>query len=264
MKTLRAGFAQPHFFSSKKKSGAGFTLIELLITIAISGIITAIVFTGLRSEQQRSAAKDAADRIQVELQGLQNKMQSAISLPTKYCTRGGVSYSFQGKTCTVDVDNDSVPPDNGCGTDPDEAFGPNIQGRCVEGPPSGYGLTISDDATAYTIFADMPTGTTPADGKSGGVNDQIIGLNKPFGTNIQAVTLQVNGTVGAVGQLDISFSGANGGVIITQTGGFPACTSTCTSARIVLKNTINNVCYAVTIEKASGIVSKRQSVICPS
>lgn len=257
------GELTPHrFYFFNKKSGAGFTLIELLITIAISGIITAIVFTGLRSEQQRSAAKDAADRIQVELQGLQNKIQSAISLPSKYCTRGGISFALQGKICTVDEDNDLNPPDNGCGTNPGEVD--NVQGRCIEGPPSGYGLTIANGATTYTLFADMPTGTTLTDGIFGGANDLTLALNKPLGTNIQVAKLQAEGA-GSANRLDITFGGANGRVAIYKNGGsmLPNCGNACTSATITLKNTVKNVCYAVTIDQASGIVSKRQSTVCP-
>lgn len=224
-------------FSAKHHSG--FTLIELLITIAISGILTSIVFVGLRDEQQRSSTKDAADRLQIELIGLQNKIQSGIEVSTKYCSRAGGTYTGQGNTCTSDAN----------------CLVGGTQGRCVSGPPSGYGIQLSEGLSTYTLYADMPNGTTPADGLLGiGLtNDKVLASAKSLGTNIIAQYLRAETSSGST--LEISFSGSNGRAKIKGVG---LCGSNCLNGRIVLKNTRTGVCYAITIDQASGIVSKRQ------
>lgn len=230
------------------KAHTGFTLVELLITIAISGILTSIVFVGLRNEQQRSASKDAADRLQVELVGLQNKIQSAIALPLKYCTRAGGTFTGQGKICTLDT----------------ECLVSGTQGRCISGPPSGYGFKVTVGSSTYAIYGDMPFGTTVANG----VNeysasnpyvtsyDQEISASKPFGTNIEVAALLANGS--GTQRLEIVYSGVNGKVKIIEQQGASGCGFACTSARIVLKNTRTGVCYAINITQASGLVTKRE------
>ncbi len=224
-------------FSAKRHSG--FTLIELLITIAISGILTAIVFAGLRNEQQRSSTKDAADRLQIELVGLQNKIQSAIETPTKFCNRPGGTYTGQGNTCTTDVN----------------CLVGGTQGRCISGPPSGFGLQLVLGSSTYTTYADMPNGTTAANGLLDipPTNDQVVATAKSLGTNIVVVYLRAETSSGA--GLEISFSGANGRVRIKGPG---LCSSNCLNGRIVLQNTRTGVCYALDIDQQSGIVSKRQ------
>lgn len=63
-----------------RKSGAGFTLLELLITIAISGILTAMMFTNFSKEKDRNNLKAAVRQVQVDLQATQNKAQAGVTL----------------------------------------------------------------------------------------------------------------------------------------------------------------------------------------
>lgn len=222
----------------------GFTLIEIMITIAISGILTAIIFTGLRNEQQRSAAKDAADRLQVELIGLQNKIQSAIALPGKYCHRGGGSYAGEGNTCTVDAD----------------CLVAGVQGRCIEGPPARYGLTIATNAESYTLFADMPQGIVGPNGQySNGTNDRVIAASKSLGTNVRVVYIRVNNQ--QVTSADITFGGNEGKMSITKVGGMGSCSPTtvpCSFARIVVQHQTTGVCYRIDMTTTTGVVTKRE------
>lgn len=232
-------------FFAKHKQSHGFSLIEILISISIMGILTAIVFVGLRNEQQRSSTKDAVDRLQVELSGLQNKAQSAIALRTKYCTRTG-SYPGQGNACTSDTN----------------CLVSGVQGRCVEGPPQAYGLSIAKNATTYNIFGDMPFGTTAVDGKrviGAGSNDVSIKTSIPFGTNIIAIYIRVNNQ--EADRVDITFGGSEGKMLIYKEGGFGGCTvanRNCYDARIVLKNTTTGICYRVIADTRSGLITKRQ------
>ncbi|GEM_PF-5804212 len=243
-------------FPYHRQHRQGLTLVELLITIAISAIIIAITFTGLRTEQQRTAAKDATDRLQTELVGLQNKMQSGVVLASTYCTRGGGNFAFQGKNCAVDANCLVAAGNPGSG-----------QGRCISGPPSGFGISIAPAGTTYTLFADMPLGTVLADGKyvADNIATPAIESNdvllqpepgKSLGQGIQVAVLKANGATSTAG-IDISFSGVNGQVIITDRTS-ASCGATCTTARIILKHTVTGVCYAITIDSASQIVGKRQ------
>lgn len=222
----------------------GFTLIEILITVAITGIITTIIFVGLRNEQQRSASKDAADRLQVELVGLQNKIQSAIALPSKYCTRGGGTFALQGKSCTVDAN---------CETSPGNPN--NVKGRCISGPPAGYGMSFT--AGSYTLFGDMPWGLTPPESVFRSGTYDVFVENKSYGTNLVLHRTFADGSEIIFNNLSVTFSGTDGKMIICKlrTGG---CAAYATTARIVLRHTQTNTCYAINLSAITGIVSKRQ------
>lgn len=240
---------QPTNNLMSQRAHSGLTLVELLISIAISAIVVSITFSSLRTEQQRTAAKDATDRLQVELLGLQNKMQSGIALNTSYCTRGGGNFAAQGNLCPPDT---CVIPATSPGSG---------QGRCVFGPPSGYGLTILKAGLNYTTFADMPNGLTVANGiYNAGSNDRAIATNKSLGQKIQVARLTATGPTGSsvdATMLTVTFSGNNGTVTLTDPTSL-SCASGCTSAKIVLKHTVTGTCYSITIDKNSQIVGKRQ------
>lgn len=232
---------------TSQRANPGLTLVELVIAMAVSGIIVLITFSGFRAEQQRSATKDATDRLQIELIGLQNKMQSGVAINTKYCIRSGGNYSAQGNPCTGDANCLVAAGSPGSG-----------QGRCISGPPGGFGISIFQDATTYSIFADMPNGLTPLNGiyDPGATNDLVLTLNKSLGKNIRVASVKANDNVSP--GLDISFSGINGDVIIHDWSGFLGCGTGCTTAKIVLKHTVTGTCYAIIIDSASQIVGRRQ------
>lgn len=68
-------------------SRRAFTLLELMITIAISGIITAMMFSNFASEKDRNNLKAAVRQLQVDLQASQTSAQSGI-LDNGVTTRG--------------------------------------------------------------------------------------------------------------------------------------------------------------------------------
>lgn len=84
---MRRGFAQPHFWqvqtlSSRTqrvhRSGAGFTLVELLISIAITGLLAAMMFSNFSNEKSRNALKVAVTQLQADIKAMQTNAQSGI------------------------------------------------------------------------------------------------------------------------------------------------------------------------------------------
>lgn len=97
----------------------GFTLLELLVTIAISGILTAMMFTDFSKEKYRNNLKAAVRQVQVELQGAQTKAQAGLLLsgfsvvPNGYgfLILNGTSYNLFANTL-VCTGGGSIPCDD--------------------------------------------------------------------------------------------------------------------------------------------------------
>lgn len=61
-----------------KTSRPAFTLIELLISIAIVGILSAMMFNNFAKEKDRNAIKGIVHKLQTDLQGIQTNAQSGV------------------------------------------------------------------------------------------------------------------------------------------------------------------------------------------
>lgn len=246
----RTGYTQPHFLSLTEKffqrveiidipkkmnylkSGAGYTLVELMITIAIVGLLAAITFGGLSQGKSRGAARQAADQVQIDLQGLQNYQQSGVVAPKNSCVGGTNDHHV----CTVSGDCNST--------------------ICQAQPPTGYGVIFAANATRYITYADMDQPSDPPSVL--GDNDDIVLSTKTLGSNITVKTITYNikdntGTFTS-NNLRVIYDSNNGDVTLRDT----STNNIAISATVVLKHSKLNVCYDVTIQSNSGIVSKRQ------
>jgi len=102
----RPGFTQHHFSLLKvqqrvqQKNGAGFTLIELLISIAIVGILSAMMFSNFSKEKDRNALKGFVQQLQTDLQGAQINAQGGVQT-TGVTSLLGYGISLNGSGYTV-------------------------------------------------------------------------------------------------------------------------------------------------------------------
>lgn len=64
----------------KRRSRSGFTLIELLVTIAITGILSVMMFSNFAKEKDRNALKAAVNQLQTDIKSMQTNAQSGIAL----------------------------------------------------------------------------------------------------------------------------------------------------------------------------------------
>ena len=208
------------------------TLIELLVSIAIFAVLTTIIFTSLSQEKNRSAIKQAASQLQVDLQDMQNKSQSGVTAPDTSCSGGANNRII----CSA----------------PGDCPG----GACVDQPPYGYGIDFNINGVSYLEFADMP-------GMAINLYDagNDIGLyTRSLGPNIVIAKMSFTGTSppsNTTTRLDPVFAGTKGDALLRVNGGYGD------TATIVLKHTKLNLCYAVSIQKAGGTVTKRSLVTCP-
>lgn len=84
-----------------RKSGAGFTLLELLITIAISGILTAMMFTNFSKEKDRNNLKAAVRQVQTDLQAMQTNAQAGLAQGASVPNGYGIYIAGAGSTYTL-------------------------------------------------------------------------------------------------------------------------------------------------------------------
>lgn len=127
-------------------------------------------------------------------------------------------------------------------------------------PPAGYGFEAETGANnnRYVLFADLASGSPPSNDSywDGGTIDRQV-LTRSLPGNIQVNGLSTN--VGAAARLDMVFSGFRGEASIRPDVGCPGGNPTCaTSATIILKHTRLNACYAITVNQAAGLVTKKQ------
>jgi prepilin-type N-terminal cleavage/methylation domain-containing protein len=93
----------PRVLSTPAKSGKGFTLIELLVVVAIIGILSSVILSGLR--EARGKATDAAVRAQAVQ--LRNVLALEFSVSGSYAaiksggSAGGGNWYGVGSVCNV-------------------------------------------------------------------------------------------------------------------------------------------------------------------
>ena len=58
-----------------------FTLLELLVTIAITGILAAMIFSNFSSERYRNNLKASVRQLQIDIQAMQTNAQAGVVLP---------------------------------------------------------------------------------------------------------------------------------------------------------------------------------------
>jgi len=228
------------------KKLTGFTLVELLISIAISGILMAIIFTSMRNDRQRNAVKNAAEQITTEIQARQNYAQNGVVFNKTLC-RGGTN---DGKPCTVVADCPGG-------------------GTCVTRPPHGYGFYFAT-GTTYMAFADGPFLADEL--YNGGAEIQALQTLKNQ-VEIASITFpDINcDLLGRCGTAILVYQVPNGALSIvdgTADRGEGCLTanpgSGCrTGVIITLKQTTLKICYNITVTASSGTVSKRQLTSCP-
>jgi prepilin-type N-terminal cleavage/methylation domain-containing protein len=87
-----------NFFHQRR---CGFTLLELMISIAITGILTAMVFTNFSQEKERNALKNAINQIQTDLQAAQASAQGGVLYNGAVQLGYGVSLTTNGTSHTT-------------------------------------------------------------------------------------------------------------------------------------------------------------------
>lgn len=176
-------------------SRRAFTLLELMITIAISGIITAMMFSNFAAEKDRNNLKASVRQLQVDLQAAQTNAQSGI-LDNGVTTRGyGIWLRAGDSSYTQFSDQDGNLLHAGAGS----------EDRLTRNFPSGVVIKKVCGSTAAGTTADMvftrPSGmATTYCGSAQPSTTIIIGSGKL--SVCYAITVVAN--VGTVSQRQVS------------------------------------------------------------
>ena len=94
----------------------GFTLIEILITMAITGIISAVIFTSFQSQQKSYVVQEDVAAMQQNLRAGMDMMVREIRMagydPSKNANAGIVSAASNSITVTIDENGDGDTDDS--------------------------------------------------------------------------------------------------------------------------------------------------------
>ena len=94
----------------------GFTLIEILITMAITGIISAVIFTSFQSQQKSYVVQEDVAAMQQNLRAGMDMMVREIRMagydPSKNANAGIVSAASNSITVTIDENGDGDTADS--------------------------------------------------------------------------------------------------------------------------------------------------------
>lgn len=227
----------------QSRTKPAFTLVELMVSVAIIGILTAIIFVSFRNDQKRNDAKRAAEQLQVDIQDIQIMAQSGRVLnQTKLCF-GGLN-------------------DGGACTDSTQCPAPvATTATCISRAPLRYGVYITKNATNYRTYADIFGGVnyvldTPPD---------VVLLTRSFQSHLKIVDIQAYGTNVPIGYVpfgvDISFDSPTAAVTLR---GRPSAVLA-DNVVLTVQQTQAKICYSITVDRLTGTVSRRQlaSSACP-
>lgn len=193
----------------------GFTLIELLVSMAIIGILTAIIITGQVQQKNISIARRTAEQVVNDIQNMQNNALSGQTISGVRPQGFGASFNLASQTTYV-------------------TFGD----QCSPAPCTADSLYTSGEAI------------------------QTVSLDPVM--KIQRLCTNATTCIGTglLARLDLSYQVPGVKLTITQTLSSGGAVSQAATAQIVVANTKLNVCYAVSIDAASGTVSNRQLAQC--
>ncbi len=204
-------------------------MTELLVSIAIIGILSAIVVSGQVQQRNISLARRTAEQLVSDLQTMQNSALSGQTLA------GSRPAAFGLSVTTTPVS----------GKYQYTTFGDAI-------------LTSTPCSLAASIYNSSPVGVcSPADTLIATTQlDSAMTITR-LCTNSTCLT---SGS-GNVSRLDFAYTIPNATIVIISDTN-PATASTITSAAVVVKNIRLNTCYAMNVNSASGTVSQRQLATC--
>ena len=177
-----------------KKSGAGFTLIELLISIAIVGILSALMFSNFSQEKDRNDLKTTVHQLQTDFQTMQTNAQGGVVMGASVPAGYGINLT---STTSYILYADNSP-----------ALGDNKYTAGSDTPvrttsfPSSTGVSISKitPSTAKNIIFSSPNGTakiTDSDGSS--VTSPVVLFLKSTKLNV-CYSITITAGVGTVSQ----------------------------------------------------------------
>lgn len=123
---------------------------------------------------------------------------------------------------------------------------------------AGYGLLFTyPPGNSYQTFVDATGGTYTADLYDSGASPDPTLLTRTLSSNIRIIKLTDSTNIPSYNRADVVFHVPNATVSLLGN-----ISTSLTNLTIKLKNIQLNVCYAVSIQKTGGTVTKRQLSTC--